>query len=104
MLKDLNLWNPTLERIDAIMHFICSIKTPEQERNTDGTKRVYVTTAYALMVDVQDVPLSEEKLREIFQSGNDAAEHGDRALPGGDLGESYLRATPRAPPLCRIAR
>ena len=32
-----------------------------------------VTTAYALMVDVQDVPLSEEKLREIFQSGDDAA-------------------------------
>ena len=29
-------------------------------------------------------------------------EHGDRALPGCDLGESYLRATPGAPPVSRL--
>jgi hypothetical protein len=55
------------------LHYICTIKTPEQDRSPDGTKRVYTASAYALMVDIKDTPLSEEILRNIFQSGDDAS-------------------------------
>lgn len=63
---------PKLEKIATHLQFCQMVKTPEQERNPDGTKRVYVVTSYTILIDVQDHELSQEKLAQIFKSGDDA--------------------------------
>jgi len=66
--------DPKLKNLSATIHYITLIPTSEQERNADGTKRVYATFAYALYIDVGQVqvPVNEGNLRAVFKAGDDA--------------------------------
>lgn len=61
-----------LKDIDSIIYYIATFPTTEQERNLDGTKRVYATLAYALYLDVGSTPINEHSLRKVFKAGDDA--------------------------------
>jgi hypothetical protein len=64
--------NPKLKNLSAKMHLVTTIPTPEQERLEDGTKRVYATTCFTILIDIQTNPLSEVILNQIFSAGDDA--------------------------------
>ncbi len=64
--------DPKLKKLPAVIHYITLIPTSEQERNADGTKRVYATFAYALYIDVGQVLVDEEILKKVFEAGDDA--------------------------------
>ena len=55
------------------MYYSSLTPTSEQDRNPDGTKRVYATTAYAILIDVGTHFITLEDLNQIFQAGDDAA-------------------------------
>lgn len=61
-----------LSELSSNIYYITTIPTTEQERNADGTKRVYMTTAYAMYLDMTQYKLDEKSLRKIFQAGDDA--------------------------------
>ncbi|RLI66571.1 MAG: hypothetical protein DRO88_01530 [Promethearchaeia archaeon] len=61
-----------LSEISSNIYYITTIPTTEQERNADGTKRVYMTTAYALYLDLTQYKMDEKSLKKIFQAGDDA--------------------------------
>jgi len=65
--------DPALKELHTSIHYITSVPTTEQDRNPDGSKRVYLADAYAILVDVGDVSLSQKRLQKVFKAGDDAA-------------------------------
>jgi hypothetical protein len=66
--------NTKLKDLKATIQYIITLPTSTQEINLDGTKRVYLAIAYAILIDVGDLPLSTENLNQIFTAGDDAQE------------------------------
>ena len=64
--------DPKLKDIKAFMFYVGTVKTPELERNADGTKRVYCTTALATLIDLKTVSCTKDDLKKVFQAGDDA--------------------------------
>jgi hypothetical protein len=50
-----------------------TIPTTEQERNENGTKRVYATIAYCVLVNLPDIIITIEDIYNILKAGDDAA-------------------------------
>jgi hypothetical protein len=65
--------DPSLKEMHSTMYYITTVPTTEQDRNPDGSKRVYLAITYAILIDVGQVPLSPNKLKKVFQAGDDAA-------------------------------
>lgn len=65
---------PQLQRVQSQIHYITTIPTTEQERNVDGTKRVYTTTAFTVLFDLGMIQADIPHLLQIFKAGDDAAE------------------------------
>lgn len=64
--------DPSLAEIQSHIYYSSTIPTTEQERNPDGLKRVYQTSAYALLIDAKDVIITETELAKVFSAGDDA--------------------------------
>jgi len=64
--------DPTLRNLKASIQYIITLPTSAQELNSDGTKRVYLAIAYAMLIDVGNTPLSKNNLKLIFTAGDDA--------------------------------
>ncbi len=62
-----------LKELHTSIHYITTVPTTEQDRNPDGSKRVYLADAYAILIDVWGVPLSQKRLQKVFKAGDDAA-------------------------------
>ncbi len=66
--------NIKLKDLKTTIQYIITLPTSTQEINPDGTKRVYLAIAYAILIDIGDIPLSTESLGKIFTAGDDAQE------------------------------
>jgi 8-oxo-dGTP pyrophosphatase MutT (NUDIX family) len=76
--------DPKLKNLKGEIHHVAMIPTPEVERNADGLKRVYATTAFAFLIDCGDVVVTEKDLQKVFTAGDDAG-----AMFIGDVTESF---------------
>ncbi|WP_371802143.1 hypothetical protein [Candidatus Lokiarchaeum ossiferum] len=72
IVKGFECIDPSLTDIRSIIYYSTTIPTTEQERNPDGLKRVYQTSAYALLIDTKEVIISETDLARVFTAGDDA--------------------------------
>ncbi|MCF2138716.1 MAG: hypothetical protein K9W44_01510 [Candidatus Lokiarchaeota archaeon] len=86
--------SPDLRSISAKIYYITTIPTTEQERNPDGTKRVYMTDAYALYLNLGDHKVEEKDLKKIFRPGDDAQEisifNVTKAIIGGIIQDDLI--------------
>ena len=73
VVKGFELIDPSLKEFHTTMYYITTVPTTEQDRNPDGSKRVYTADAYAILLDVGKIPLSLNKIQKVFQAGDDAA-------------------------------
>jgi hypothetical protein len=64
--------NSQLAEIKTSMYYSSTVATSEQDRNLDGTKRVYNTTAFVILVDVGNISISLRDLDAVFRAGDDA--------------------------------
>ncbi len=64
--------NPSLKDLKTMVYYSSTVPTTEQERNADGNKRVYMTSAYAILIDLKETHITEATLSKTFTAGDDA--------------------------------
>ncbi len=63
----------SLSTIDANILYVSTEATTEQERLLNGTKRVYSTTGYSVLIDLKDIEIEIDQLDQVFTAGDDAS-------------------------------
>jgi hypothetical protein len=75
-----------LKEIVTDIHHVTMIPTPEVERNADGWKRVYATTAFAIMINLGSIEVTPDDLLKVFTAGDDAS-----AMYVGDVSADFKK-------------
>ena len=90
--KNFEKISPRYANLKTQIHFVMTIPTTEQERNENGTKRVYATIAYCVLVNLSEIIINIDDIRKILQAGDDAASLFIQDVTGAfhDLSTAYI--------------